>query len=284
MFYQNGNTAVLLCTDGTKIRYVPDDEAPQPIRPESIDLKITDQCFRGCSFCYEHSNPAGQHGDLDHPILDTLSAGTELAIGGGNPLTHPQLYDFLQRMRSKQVVCNLTIHQNDYVKNKQIIDELVLRRFVNGLGISVGDIDCALQIPDTICGRILFHTIIGITPISVIQKLSQQYKVLLLGNKTQQPDVSVIDELRRFLSEHQSKVKGVYFDNLSCKQLDVKSLVDDDTWKSRYMGDDGTFTMFIDLVPARGYSSSVADRAHGFSLSEALTIEDLFQRIRNEVV
>ncbi|MDR2345234.1 MAG: radical SAM protein [Planctomycetaceae bacterium] len=282
MFYKNGNTAVILCSDGTKIRYIPDDELPQPVRPESIDIKITNYCRNNCWFCYEHSNPNGQHGNLNHPILETLEAGTELAIGGGNPLAHPQLESFLSRMRSKKVVCNLTIHQKDYVKNKQYIDEIVLHRFVNGLGISVGDIDDNLQIHDDIRKRVVVHTIIGITPVSVIQKISQRYKVLLLGNKNQQPDIAIINEIRNYITNCGDMVEALYFDNLACEQLDVRSLIDDNTWKSRYMGDDGMFTMFIDLIQECGYVSSV-DKDIGVSLSESSTIRDVFSKIRQSI-
>jgi organic radical activating enzyme len=177
-----------------------------------------------------------------------LESGTELAIGGGNPLTHPQLEPFLHRMRSKGIICNLTIHQNDYANNKQYIDWLVSHRFVNGLGISIGDKDCDLQVCDEVRNRVVFHTIIGITPTFIIQKLSQQYNVLLLGNKTQQPDITYINDIRNYVTDCSDIIKGLYFDNLACTQLDIQSLVDEKTWKSRYMGDDGTFTMFIDLV------------------------------------
>jgi hypothetical protein len=216
---------------------------------------------------------------LKHPIFETLEAGTELAIGGGNPLEHPQLNSFLHRMQRKGVVCNLTIHQNEYMKHKKQVDDLVLSRLVCGLGISVGDRDCDLQIDKTIGGRVIFHTIIGITPVSVIQRISQQNKVLLLGNKTQQIDTVVIEELRGYISNFSDKIQGLYFDNLACEQLNVRSLVGESTWNSRYMGDDGMFTMFIDLVQEYGYVSSV-DRKNGVSLSESLTIREMFSRIR----
>jgi organic radical activating enzyme len=278
MLYKNGNTLVMLCPNGTKLRHIPDGEKPQPVKPESIDIKITDCCLNNCWFCYERSNSNGKHGDLYHPVLDTLESGTELAIGGGNPLLHPQLESFLRRMLVKGIVCNLTVHQNDYTKNKQYIDWLVFHGLVKGLGISVGNNDIDVQIPDNISSRVIFHTIIGITPLAVIEKLSQHCKVLLLGNKTQSVSSVIIDALKNYIIDFGDIVKGLYFDNLACKQLNIQSFVDDDVWKSRYMGGDGVFTMFIDLVQERCYSSSV-DRDIGFSLLESSTIRDLFSRV-----
>jgi hypothetical protein len=286
--YKNGNTTVLIFWDGTKIRHVPDNEIPQPVKPESIDLKITDYCDHHCLFCYEHSTPSGGHGNLDHPILDTLSYGTELAIGGGDPLSHPGLVPFLKKMKDKGVICNLTIHCHAYCRNRQLVNGLCNDRLIHGLGLSVGD---EVNILDELLLRqyemplnVIFHTIIGITPNSAIKRLSKTCKVLLLGSKTQLADTATIDELRSFISENQNIVKGLYFDNLACGQLHIQSLVSEDVWEERYMGDDGRYTMFIDLIRERGYASSIVDRNSGFAISNCASINDLFQKVRNSAV
>lgn len=83
--YQNGNVLVTLYNDGTKIQEWDDNEKPQPIFPNSLDLKITNYCDAGCRFCHEMSTIEGKHGDLDYlwSIIKNLASGTELAIGGG---------------------------------------------------------------------------------------------------------------------------------------------------------------------------------------------------------
>lgn len=48
--YQNGNTTVTLMSDGTKIREY--EGVPLVVHPESIDIKITDYCDMGCSYCF----------------------------------------------------------------------------------------------------------------------------------------------------------------------------------------------------------------------------------------
>ena len=88
--YRNGDTLVTLYQDGSKIRRFP-DEGANPLFPESIDLKITDYCDAGCAWCHEGSTRRGKHADLNLAFLSTLRAGTEIAIGGGNPLDHPRL-------------------------------------------------------------------------------------------------------------------------------------------------------------------------------------------------
>ena len=127
--YRNGNYKVRIFSDGTKVRFSKDDEFC-PKFPESIDLKITNQCDLRCPMCHEKSTPMGKEGDLNHPFLDTLVPGTELAIGGGNPLEHRDLIPFLQKMKRKGIICNITVNQVHLVKHKELIQ--MVRLFKDG--------------------------------------------------------------------------------------------------------------------------------------------------------
>jgi hypothetical protein len=272
-FYKNGNTSVMILANGTKIRHVPDGETPRPERPESIDVKITDKCNNNCWFCYEHSKSSGLHGDLNHPIFDSIESGTELALGGGNPLLHPDLDSFLSRMLKQGVICNLTIHQDDYVANKQRVDMMLSSWLIKGLGISVGD---GLKVtPDIECTRAIYHTILGITSVETIISLAERRKVLLMGNKTQPVDLVTLELIRNFICRADI-IASLFFDNLACDQLDVKSLVSAEEWNERYMGDDGTFTMYIDVINQIGYTSSV-QKDVGYALTN--NIRDVFRKI-----
>lgn len=52
--YQNGNHTVTIYSDGTKVKETLDPNADHftYYTPESFDLKITDYCDGGCSFCF----------------------------------------------------------------------------------------------------------------------------------------------------------------------------------------------------------------------------------------
>ena len=92
--YRNGNYDVLIYEDGTKIRQTEEDSF-EPAFSESIDCKITNRCYGQCAFCHENSTPDGDHGDiLNAKFIDTLRPYTEIAIGGGCPLLHPDLGEF----------------------------------------------------------------------------------------------------------------------------------------------------------------------------------------------
>ena len=134
--YRNGNYKVRIFSDGTKVRFSKDDEFC-PKFPESIDLKITNRCDLRCPMCHEKSTPSGKNGSFDHPFFDTLVPGTELAIGGGNPLDHQDLIPFLMRMKRKGIICNITVNQVHLVKHKELIQKLINNKLIYGLGISV---------------------------------------------------------------------------------------------------------------------------------------------------
>ena len=106
--YKNGNYTVFLYTDGTKEK-ITEEEHFKAEFPDSIDLKITNYCDANCPMCHENSGTHGLHADLNAPFLSSLPAGIELAIGGGNPLSHPDLIPFLKRMKDMGIVCNITL-------------------------------------------------------------------------------------------------------------------------------------------------------------------------------
>ena len=97
--YKNGNYTVKLYSDGTKIKETEADSFIAEF-PDSIDLKITNYCDLNCPMCHEKSNIDGKEGNLDSPFLESLPSGIELAIGGGNPLSHSALLPFLEKMKN----------------------------------------------------------------------------------------------------------------------------------------------------------------------------------------
>ena len=90
--YTNGNHKVTIYSDGTKVKETIDPKADHFTYdfPENFDIKITDQCDGGCSYCHENSTVNGKHGDLKalEPMIATLHAGTECACLRGNTIVH----------------------------------------------------------------------------------------------------------------------------------------------------------------------------------------------------
>lgn len=267
--YQNGNTFVRIFEDGSKIREFEGEARPE--FPESIDLKITDFCDMGCAFCHEQSTKAGKEADIDFMLglVEDLPAGVELAVGGGNPLSHPKLEEFLAKLKERGIIANITINQGHLKPYKEKIAELISRDLVKGVGVSLTKNSFDLMLlPKT--QNLVFHIIAGIQEPEIIGKLIEtldEPKVLILGYKEYgfgkdffNPAVETkIQNWRKTLPKYIEKCL-ISFDNLAIKQLNVRKLFTTEGWDGFYMGDDGKFTMYIDGVTKTYAISSTKKR------------------------
>ena len=291
--YKNGNATVQIFEDGTRITEWPDDEKINLDFPLSIDFKITNWCDQMCPMCHEMSNPEGKHGDIMNlDFIDSLNAGTEIAIGGGKVTSHPQLKEFLQKLKKQGVIPSITVHQNEFVDKVGLINELIDENLIYGIGVSflkpfdllwkaVGDNDNAVV-----------HLIAGIHGKDVFDYLSQfNCKILILGyknwgrganllkNENFNKDIqNKINWLKENLSRYMSKFKVISFDNLALKQLDVKNNLTEEQWKEFYQGDDGTMTMYVDGVKQEFAKTSTSPTRYNLLNN----IDDMFKVIKEE--
>lgn len=264
--YKNGNYIVQMWEDGSKVRYN-DLDFFEAERPESMDLKITNKCYGNgnglCVMCHECSSPEGKHGNiLNLPFLDTLLPYTEIAIGGGNPLLHPDLVQFLKGLKARKLIANMTVNQWTFMQSLDYLKSLVNEKLIYGVGVSLTDpndkfIEAVKEFPN-----VVIHVINGITSREHMQKLANNgLKILILGykefgrgNEFYADSGAEINILKREMYDALPNIindgwfKCVSFDNLAIKQLDPKRLMSEDEYNRFYMGDDGKFTLYIDAV------------------------------------
>ena len=184
----------------------------------------------------------------------------------------------------------MTVNQLHFERCQDFIKQLVESNLIYGLGVSLREptkefVEAIKQYDNAV-----IHVINGILRPSDIEMLADNnLKVLILGYK----------QLRRgedwYLKDHENivvkqdwlygnlsgiipKFKVVSFDNLAIEQLNVKRLMSDEDWSEFYMGDDGGFTFYIDLVEQKYGKNSLATVRYDL-LDNA---EDMFQVIRNE--
>ena len=139
-FYRNGNYVVCMKGDGTKIRRCDGDEFI-PQFAENVDVKITSRCGVGCPFCYEGCTKGGRHADLfGYRFIESLHPYTEFAING-NDMDHPDLERFLVFLKCRKVFANITVHQNQFMSNYDLIKSYVESGLVHGIGISYNHYD-----------------------------------------------------------------------------------------------------------------------------------------------
>lgn len=287
--YKNGNYNVKIFEDGTKIRENEGDYFDASF-PESMDVKITNRCQNNCVMCHENSTPDGIHGNLNHRFIDTLKPGMEIAIGGGNPIEHPDLYYFLQRLKEKNIIANMTLRDTDVLKNIELVIELLDTKLIKALGISCSDVNKTLQCVDILKNdNIVIHLICGIISMKDLRQLfNKNLKILLLGykkntgrGKQHYKDNKMIDlrisMLKVLLSDIIPFFKVVSFDNLAIEQLKVKTILSKESWNEFYMGNEGQHSMYIDLVKEEFAMNSTAELRHGLLDN----LEDMFDIIKN---
>ena len=287
--YKNGNYTVTIFNDGTKIRQTMDDEFI-PLFAENCDIKITDKCSQNCSFCYEGCTKTGKHGKLfEYRFIDSLHPYTELALNG-NDLDHPDLIKFLEFLKKKKVFANITVNQTQFINNFDLIKKLSKDKLVYGIGVSLQKANNTLitkmsEIPNTV-----LHTINGILTENDINELANHdLKILILGYKELQRGINYksnhIDNINankqylyNNLQDILTKFKVVSFDNLAIEQLNVKRVVNKEDWEEFYMGDDGNFTFYIDMVKGEFSKNSIAKDRYEIGNK---TIDEMFQFIRS---
>lgn len=277
--YTNGNYKVMInLDDGTKIRICEEDEC-HPTHPESIDVKITNKCEHNCAMCHENSSSRGEHADiLNANFISTLLPYTELALGGGNPLEHPDLEAFLYKCKERKLIPNITVHQDDYIQQLNYIKWLYNEGLVYGVGVSINNvthelIDALHEIPTTVC-----HLIAGVADERTINKLAHNdlkililgYKILRRGAALYSKNASTIDFLIQYLydllpvMQEENWFKSISFDNLAIEQLHPERLVSEEEYAERFMGEDGTHTFYVDLVKKEFAQSSTSEKRHAY--------------------
>ena len=264
---RNGN--YWLCFDpgrGHKMRVTFGNEAPKAEFPESIDLKITSYCDRECPWCYESASRQGRHAPLDRIVefFEKIKGQVmEVAIGGGEPTLHPDFHWIVRAAKERGIVPNFTTRSISWLSDPVICK--AIGECVGGIGFSVcteEDLRMARELVSELGKRgdpdelrrvdVIWHVVEGITPSRIVRELPYG-PLLILGykrmgrGKTFQPLPEKWDE---------KSVKGwglaryVAFDTVFVKEHEwTKRLAAENPYY--WAGDDGEFTIAVDLVENR---------------------------------
>lgn len=290
--YKNGNFTTKIFSDGTKVRETEDDEF-RPVYAENMDVKICNYCDMGCPFCHEGSTIDGKFGDiLNEKFIDTLHPYQEVAIGGGDATSHPDLIPFLHKLKDRKVITNMTVNQVHFEKKQELIKQLVDEKLTYGIGVSLVNptdqfIKLIRQYPNAV-----IHVINGILKPSDVDALANKnLKMLILGYKRLRRGGNWIREdyeniitkqmwLNDNLAEIIKQFTVVSFDNLAIEQLNARRLMSDEDWNEFYMGDDGSVTFYVDMVERKFARSSTADFNKRYDLMDS--VDDMFRKITTE--
>lgn len=289
--YMNGNVHITLYDNGTRIMDSGEDDHFDFAYPTNTDITITKKCDGNCPWCYLGCTKNGEHADLmSWKFFDTIPSGIEMAINL-NDMSHPQLEEFLLKMKNKSIFVNGTINEKHFLKHYDIIKKYADEGLLHGVGISLTDpTDEFIDKVSTIRNAVV-HIVNGLfTKDDYIKTYNKNLKLLILGYKD-------IGRGYGFQVIHQDEIKEnqdflysilpvmmleydvISFDNLAIEQLKIKDFVSKEEWDRLYQGDDGTSTFAIDLVDGT-FSRNSMERNKKYPISNSIT--DMFDTIKKE--
>lgn len=123
-----------------------DDPTFAPV-PELADISISNHCTKGCSFCYRDSRNNNEFMSVEDycSVLDSMNHDNygnvfQVALGGGEPLEHP---DFL-------TIIDKTVHRNivpNFTTNGIYIDQNICNQIKGKVGAVAISVTSAQEIP-----------------------------------------------------------------------------------------------------------------------------------------
>ena len=292
--YRNGNSICRINLDnGTKIRETMDDEFDLEF-PESLDLNIGNRCDGGCPMCYINASTDGIDADLMNiKFIDSLHPYTEVAING-NSVDHPQLISFLKKLKERKLIPNLTVNQIHFERKEDLISMLIENKLIYGLGISLRKatpefVKRVKKYPNAV-----IHTINGIlTPEDIEILRDNNLKILILGYKNLGRGINYKEDNEIALRRKQKYLYDILptlanhfcalsFDNLAISQLKPQRFLSPEKWEEIYMGDEGSASMFVDLVSGKFGVSSLCNESEMHPIMD--DIKDMFAQVKKDAL
>jgi len=253
--------------------------------PELVDLKITDYCAKGCRFCYQGSSRVGKHADKGtmETILYELGfrlGVLEVAIGGGEPLEHPEFDSIIETAARDGITPNVTTRRPlELAKRSRIVLDKI-----GAVGVSVGDdwladIESAVILRRAMGGgqdRLVLHAILGVDPLDQIVKTATalHMPVLILGFKGVGRGASYggcAADTGKSLAAAIQSAWGVGCARIgidTCVAAKHKDVLDSlEIAPTLYDTQEGRFSMYVDAVEMFAAPSSYCDPSQRVSIS-----------------
>lgn len=189
----------------------------------------------------------------------------------------------------KEIIANLTVNQYHLRQNIPLLERLISEKLIYGLGISFSFASDLLTDFAQKHSNVVIHVINGLITENQLDFLSNKnLKMLILGYKDFGRGIEYNSDVRKFvIGQNQKylyrnlpqlikKFNTVSFDNLAVTQLNVQRIFTSDLWEQFFLGEDGSNTMYIDLVKQEFALNSRSDIRYKL-LNNTI---DMFNRIK----
>jgi MoaA/NifB/PqqE/SkfB family radical SAM enzyme len=233
-------------------------------RPELVDLKITNRCTSECEYCYQNSHPEGKYQYVHriNQILDILHELRvfEVAIGGGEPMLHPNIFQIADRCRELNITPNLSTRAYEVFKYPQI--RTYLRNKFGRVGVSIDSKDQWEEVSEYV-GQV--RPMLHYVPFNLqeLEKvLSIKRDILLLHPKNMGKGENFYreynyEEVWDLISNRDIRFYSLSVDTMFAKRLEPYW----DVPPELYFTEDGIHSKYVDAVKLEvGFSSYTTKR------------------------
>lgn len=294
----NGNKIHLLLGDTCEM----DTGDWRPPAPELVDLKITDYCDKKCPFCYQNSTTKGLAAPTENVIKFLKSCGKagvlEVAIGGGDPTTHPDFVEILRVASQNVYSVAFSVKGTEWLNRPGVWE--ATKNYARAVGWSVSSPEEVRE--DNLCIMEKFHEgeftapywertphitwhVIPDLPGATYQGLREiideggyGQTLLLLGYKETgrakgKPTEVGAKILAHFLAEENGYM-SVGVDTAFARKY--KEILDKRVNPMTFFTQEGRFSMYYDAVTDRCGPSSYEEGQNACGLS----VQEMFDRVR----
>ena len=267
---------------GAKVTFTFDNYAPPYTKssvPELVDLKITNMCKCDCNFCYQNSHKNGNHAGMDNisHIANVLHkfGVLEVAIGGGDPLEHPEFYRILNIFSGFGIVPSFSTKNYNFFYDESFVkiyntcgrmafsisNMLDFENFMNSFEMS--------KLDRTVFNKISLHIIPEMFEneelLHIAKNVPYGTTIVFLGYKPvgrgikygHTPNKNYKDVLRKFYSDsrYDFRFSNISLDTCAAKECEdlIKEL---NIPNEMYKIEEGKFSCYIDAVDMKMAKSS----------------------------
>lgn len=126
----NGTWLIYNALTGGKVRFnFTGKPTSQQQKPSLLDIFITWNCDLKCSYCYTDSKSTDPHASMENIQALAEALGKEqmpeIALGGGDPLTHPNFMEILNTFRKNVMIVNFTTRKTDWLTDPKLVSEIL---------------------------------------------------------------------------------------------------------------------------------------------------------------
>ena len=278
---------------GNRIRlnFNKDTEIIKASVPDLVDIKITDYCDKGCTFCYQSSTTEGKSALLYYinSIYSALSySGVfEVVLGGGEPTSHPEFLNILKSAKDKNLVPSFTTKSFKWFKNYKSYLNLC-----GCFGFSISTVKEAIKLVNSIDSwdyeyrnKCTVHLVLGTLTrkqfVDILNVLKGNIRnILLLGYKPVGfGETYKVKDYSWWLNEVENKKYDFQWKIDTAIVAEFEEQLSKITNKEFYYSSEGSFSCYIDAVNKTMSPSSYCSLDKYTDLSEFNFYRDKFLNI-----